>query len=121
MKVYKYIAGGHLDEPWAVDVAPGRIVHSVIRMPRFPGEIGSVTVWIEHVNPDAPKQKLTLQVYGTGHEIPPLAHHLTTAFDGPFVWHAYVLPTPIREVEILREQMEAVNVEAILHDLRDDS
>jgi hypothetical protein len=51
------------------------------------------------VDPEAPKEKVNIRVYGTGHEIPEDAGlgYLGTVQDGPFVWHFFNDLTPAHD------------------------
>lgn len=52
---------------------------------------GVITVWAEvPLFPPTPAwEQRSYKIYGTGQPIPDNAVHVTTLFDGPFVWHLY--------------------------------
>jgi hypothetical protein len=51
---------------------------------------GLIAFWAE-VDPDAPKVKMRLQVFGTGHEIPSDGIHRGSVVMGELVWHLFQL------------------------------
>ena len=65
----------------------GKILH-LARHRTMPSN-GILEVWVEVETPVTNLQ--TLQVIGTGQDIPDGAQHLATTLDGPFVWHLYRL------------------------------
>lgn len=44
------------------------------------------------VDPDAPTERVQLEIYGTGHPIPDGRTFIGSWLDGPFVWHLFASP-----------------------------
>ena len=49
---------------------------------------GEPTIWAE-VDPTAPNERATFQIFGTGDDVPDAAYHVATWDAEPFVWHLY--------------------------------
>lgn len=52
-------------------------------------QLGQLYAWLR-VNPEAPKQHVSLATVGTGHPFPASAEHIGTVLDQHFVWHVLV-------------------------------
>jgi len=56
----------------------------------FARQRDAVMVWVEHLVDAVTDRVLTLQYFGTGHEIHDTdMRHIMSTIDGPFVWHLY--------------------------------
>lgn len=73
---------------------PGRVEMPSDAIVRHVGaRDGELFLWAE-VDPAAPTSIRGFVVHGTGHPVLLEAtDYLGTAFDGPFVWHVYEVPT----------------------------
>lgn len=83
-RVFKYLIPFD-DQPHDIKECSA-IVHVGMQEP------GGVTVWAEHFEDwryGYADNVIRLQVFGTGHEVPPYAEHVGSTQDGPFVWHVY--------------------------------
>jgi len=80
-RVHKYKVG-----PEPTDVRVGitaKVVH-------FARQRDEVFVWIEDLHDAYTSITLTLQIFGTGHEIfDDKLEHMGSLSDGPWVWHLY--------------------------------
>ena len=55
-----------------------------------PDPEGDECVWFEFERKNADiKVQRTLEIFGTGHLIPPLSQHVLSFKSGPFMWHLY--------------------------------
>ena len=44
------------------------------------------TLWFK-IDPQAEKELVRFQIFGTGHDFPSVGEHVHTFYEGPFVWH----------------------------------
>ena len=49
---------------------------------------GGIMLW-GLVDPEAPLEARTIQIVGTGHEVPANARYIATVQDGALVWHVF--------------------------------
>ena len=82
---------------WKYKLLPGVNTFDVPDGSRFvavapwqPGDEGPA-VWIERERLGESGPRLRLVAIGTGHDIPPGAAHLGSAWCGSFMWHVYEL------------------------------
>lgn len=66
----------------------GKIIHTAMAQRTQRGD-ENILVWAEVGT--HPHKERWLEVFGTGHQIPSGATHVSSVIDGRFVWHIYDL------------------------------
>ena len=80
-----------------VPISPDRASVFEVEMPKGakvllvgPDPNGQESVWFEFERKNGDnKTKRVLEIFGTGHLIPPLSTYVLTFKSGPFMWHLY--------------------------------